>query len=140
MDQRGEVGIPGADDEGGDVFAFEGDLDGVDHHLDVCGVLAASPHPLRDLDQLDVAPRQLLTGIGEHPPVGIGLAGDDTAPLGEGIADRFEVELHPPQRLPHADGQVLEVDEQGDALFFHLVKGRRATNWYLIVDSPPFMA
>ena len=35
---------------------------GVNRHLDVGGVLPARPHPLWDLDQLDVAPSQ-------HPPV-----------------------------------------------------------------------
>ena len=140
MHEGGEVGVPGADDEGGDVVALEGDLDGVHDHLDVGGVLAAGPHPLRDLDQLDVTPCQLLTGVGEHPPIGVCLAGDDTTPLGEGIADGLEVELHPSQRLPNADGEILEIDEQGDALFFHRAKRRRATNPYLIVDSPPYMA
>ncbi len=119
MDQRSEIRVSGADDEGGDVVALEGDLDGIDSHLDVGGVLSARPHPLRDLDQLDVASGELLPGVSEHPPVGIRLPAHHPPPLGQGVGDGLEVELHPAQCFSGSDCQVLEVDEQGDALFFH---------------------
>ena len=75
-------------------------------------------HPLRDLDQLDVTAREHAAVLIEVRPVGVGLAGDHPSSLGQGVQHRPKVELHAVQALPCADGQVLVVQEQGDAFFF----------------------
>ena len=78
-------------------------------------------HPLRDLDQLDVAAREHPAVLIEVRPVRVGLAGDHPSALGQGVQHGPQVELHAVQALPRTDGQVLVVQEQGDAFFlgFH---------------------
>jgi hypothetical protein len=112
--ERGEVGVAGSDHERGDVVAFECQLDGVDRHLDVGGVLADRPHPLGDLDQLDVVAGEHAPVLVEHRPVGVGLADHHPAPFGQGVGDRLEIE-GVPSGFSGSDRQVLVVQEQGDA-------------------------
>jgi hypothetical protein len=87
--------------------------------LSTNGVKSESPVPLRDLDELDVVPRQLPPRLVEHRPVGVRATNDDSSPLGQGVGDRLEVEHHAPELLASSDGEVLEVQEQSDAFFFH---------------------
>ena len=120
--ERREVAVPGADHERRDVVALERHLQRVDRELDVGRVLAHRAHPLGDLDQLDVAAREHPAVLIEVRPVGVGLASDHPSALGQGVQHGPEVELHAVQALPRADGQVLVVQEQGDAFFlgFHV--------------------
>src|SRR5262249_6596313 len=116
VDQRCEVTVAGAHDEGRHVVADERELDRVDRHLDVGGILAHGAHPLRHLDQLDVGP-------GEHPPVLVEVGpvrirppDHDSPPLGQGVGDRTYIEGHAPEGLAGADGEVLVAREQRDAI------------------------
>src|SRR5699024_10363884 len=115
--QRGEVAVPGAHHEGGDVVALEGHLDGVHHHLDVSGVLPGGAHTLRHLDRLDLVPGERPAVFVEVGPVRVGPARHHPAPHGERIGDRSEVERHPTEVLPRPQREVLVVEEHGHALF-----------------------
>ena len=109
---------PVRDHEGGDVVALESHLQGVNGHLDVCGVLPARPHPLRDFDELDMMVGKPLTVIAEVGPIRIGLAGNHPAPLSQGVGNGFEVELKSTEVVPRPDRQVLVVEEKRDPFFF----------------------
>ncbi len=117
MDQWSEVAVAGAEHERGDVVPLEGQLQGVDGHLDVGGVLARGAHALRYVDELDVR-------SGEHPavlvevrPVGVRPTHHHPPPLGERVGDRPQVERHAAEVVARTERQVLVVKEQGDALF-----------------------
>ena len=114
MHQRREVAVAGADHERRDVVAFERQLDGVDGHLDVGGVLAGAAHPLRDLDQLDLMAGEQPPVVVERRPVGVGPPDHHPPALGEGVGDGPEVERRHAEPLARADGEVLVVEEQGD--------------------------
>ena len=116
MHERGEIAIARADHERGDVVALERHLERVDGELDVGRVLAGRAHPLRDLDQLDLAP-------GEHPPVlvevrpvRVSLARDHPAPFGEGVEHRTQIELRA-DVVASADRQVFVIQEERDSFF-----------------------
>jgi hypothetical protein len=119
VNQWREIGVTGADHKRGHVLALKGNFDGVYSHLDVGGVLSGGTHPLRDLDQLDMASSQGLAGVGEHRPIRICPTRNHTATLSKGVGDRLEIEFHATQRIPRADCQVFKVNEQCNAFFFH---------------------
>ncbi len=79
--------------------------------------LRTDPHPLRDLDQLDVVARQHAPVFVEARPVGVGAADDDPPPFRQRIGDGAEVELAQVELFPRADREVLVVEEQCDAFF-----------------------
>src|SRR5699024_4002805 len=109
--------VAGADHEGGDVVAFEGHLDGLDHHIDVGGVLAGGAHPLGHLGQFHLVAGQRTAVLVEVGPVGIGAAHHHASADGERIGDGTEVEGHPAQVLPRPQREVLVVDEYGQTIF-----------------------
>ena len=88
----------------------------VDDHVDVGAVLAAHP-ALRDVDQLDALAVELADRVVVVAPVAIGPLVDDAALLQQPLEHQLDLEL-PGLHLPHADGQVLEIDEHGDQRFF----------------------
>ena len=92
MHERREVAVAGAEHEGRDVVTLEAQLDRVDRHLDVGGVLAHHAHALGDLDELDVVAGEHAPVVLEAGPVGVGPPHDDPAPLGERVGDGPEVE------------------------------------------------
>jgi hypothetical protein len=98
------------------------EVEGVDHHADVGGVLARLAH-VRDLDQLE--------GRGVHRrleflvalPVAVGLLHHDRA-LGEkALEHALHVELGV-ARLAHAERDVLKVAEHREATRFWVARHR----------------
>ena len=73
VDQGGEVAVPRADHERGDVVTLERHLERIDRQLDVGCVLPRRPHPLGYLDELDVSPREHPPVLVERGPVRVGL-------------------------------------------------------------------
>ena len=69
----------------------------------------------RDLDQLDGRLVQRGGVAGEAAPVGVGLLGDDLALFDEPFEDARDVEAV--AAALEAEGQVLEVDEDGQGTF-----------------------
>ncbi|OGG43857.1 MAG: hypothetical protein A3F84_27510 [Candidatus Handelsmanbacteria bacterium RIFCSPLOWO2_12_FULL_64_10] len=86
------------------------EVEGVDHHADVGGVLARLAH-VRDLDQLEAGlvhgRLELLVAL----PVAVGLANDDAALEQQPFQHPPDVELRI-LRLAHAERDVLEVAEE----------------------------
>ncbi len=89
-----------------------GEVHRVDDHLDVGAVLARVVL-LRDVDQLDGGLVEGALVVGVALPVGVGLLDDDLALLQQALEDEGDLELAD-LRVAHAEGDVLEVAEQGD--------------------------
>ncbi len=87
----------------------------VDHHVDVGAVLAAGL-ALRDVDHLDAVAVELADGVAVVVPVAIGPLVDDAALLQQPFEDQLDLEIRP-LRVADAEGQVLEVDKDGDQGF-----------------------
>src|SRR6185312_629594 len=89
-----------------------GEVHGVDDHLDV-GAVLARVELLRDVDQLDGGLVEGTLVVGVALPVGVGLLDDDLALLQQALEDQGDLELAD-LGVAHAEGDVLEVAEQGD--------------------------
>src|SRR6202166_4956525 len=111
-DQRREVAVAREDHESVQVLLGVGQVHGVDDHLDV-GAVLARVELLRDVDELDrrLVERALVVAVAL--PVGVGLLDDDLALLEQPLEDQADVELAD-LRVPHAEGDVLEVAEHRD--------------------------
>ena len=70
---------------------------------------------LRDLDQLDRRLVEAALVVGVAAPVGVGLLDEELALVEQALQDEVDVEL-PVVGVPDADGDVLEVDEEGEPL------------------------
>ena len=112
LDQRREVAVTSADHDRRHEVALKGQLECIDHHLDVSRVLAAGPHALGYLDQFDLMAGQVSTIVIEVRPVRIGPPVDDPATFSHGPGNRTEVEAGNAEVLAGADGKVLVVDEE----------------------------
>jgi hypothetical protein len=110
-DQRREVAVAGQQGERVDVMLGMGHVDGVDAHADVGRILPGG-RALGDFDELDggLVERGLVVAVAG--PVGVGALHEDLALLEEALEDLLDLELLP--RVLHAEGEVLEVDEDGD--------------------------
>ena len=110
-DQRREIGVAADDDERVHVLLGVAEVESIDDHADVGGVLAGLAH-VRDLDQLEggLVHRALVVLV--TLPVAVGLLDDDVAlekqPL-EHLADVERGDLH----VTHAERDVFEVAEHG---------------------------
>src|SRR5260370_18689072 len=111
-DQRREVAVAREDHESVQVLLGVGEVHGVDDHLDV-GAVLARVELLRDVDELDrrLVERALVVAVAL--PVGVGLLDDDLALLEQPLEDQADVELAD-LRVPHAEGDVLEVADHPD--------------------------
>ena len=72
---------------------------------------------LRDVDQLDALAVELAHRVFVVPPVAVGPLEDDAALLQQPLEHQLDLELAG-LHVADADGQVLEVDENGDQGFF----------------------
>src|SRR5437763_9762959 len=106
--------MPGEQHKGVDVLLRVGPVHGIDAQADVRRVLAGLT-PARDLDQLDGALMQLAGEGGEAVPVGIGLLGDNLALLDQPL--QYPADVKPVAPPLKAQGEVLEVDEDGQGAF-----------------------
>src|SRR5699024_11675291 len=113
--ERGEVAVTGAHHEGGDVVALEGDLDRIDHHLDVGGVLAGHAHPLGHLDQLDLVTGQGTPVLIEEGPDGVRAAHHGAAAHGERIGDQSVDEVRASQAVTAAESESVEIQDDDNA-------------------------
>src|SRR5205085_9868915 len=70
------------------------------------------------LDPLDRRLVELALVVGELVPVGVGALDDDLPLLQQALEEQVDLELLV-LRIHHTDGDVLEVDEQGNFAFAH---------------------
>ena len=129
--ERREVGVSGDDHEGVDARIVVAEVQGVDDHADVGGVLAG-PAAGGDVDELEpglVHGPLLLVVAG---PVGIDALEHDPSFLEHTLEERTDLERHP--GLPCTDRDIVEVDEDGDGFGVpvHLIASRAlvvVVNW-----------
>ena len=124
-DERREVRVAADDDEGVDVRLGVAEVERVDHHADVGGVLARLAH-VRDLDQLEGCSVHRRLELLVALPVAVRLLHDDRALEEQPLEHLLHVELRV-LRLAHAERDVLEVAENGEATRF-LVDRHRAVS------------
>ena len=87
-------------------------VQGVDDHADVGAVLAAH-FGLRDVDHFHALGMELAHRVFVMPPVAIGPLVDDAALFQQPLEHQLDLELAR-LHLADADGQVLEIDENGN--------------------------
>jgi hypothetical protein len=117
--QRRKVGVARRDHEAVDVFLLEGHVHRVDDQPDVGRVLAAD-RLLRDLDQLDGRLVEAALVVRVAAPVGISPLDQQLALVEQALQHQVDIELWIVS-IAHADGDVLEIDEEGEPLLVLVV-------------------
>ena len=113
MHERTQITVTGANDKRRNIFPFEGELDRIDRHLDVCGVFTTATHLLGDVGEFDLMTGEHATVFVEVRPVRVGLSHNDASPLGKSVGNVGKIEGHT-QVLASTNSKVLVVEIDGD--------------------------
>ena len=92
---------------------------GIDDHADVGGVLAAHLG-LGNIDELDSVGVKLAHVLAIVAPIAVGALVYHAPLFEEAIEHELDSEGLCPFHIPHAEGEVLEIDEDCDREFVHV--------------------